>query len=315
MNLQKLDLNLLVALDALLTEQSVTRAAHRVFLSQPAMSGALTRLREHFQDDLVTRVGRSMVLTPFGAQLAPRVSGLLIGIGDVIGSRPFFDPAVADREFTIVASEYLLAVFLPRVTARVAADAPGVTLNIQLRAQDHEQRMLTGQVDAALTVSGLALPGHPTAPLFEDEYVCVAWKGNDRIGEQLTMEEFLACSHAVRLMSRDHTYTLEEGWLNAQGHRRKVALRVPTFDSLPRLILGTHFIAPMQRRLAEMSAELHPIRILPHPAGVPPLVAVLQWPSFRDEDPGNRWLRRLLRDTAREAYGPPPGASRDDAGG
>ncbi len=306
MNLQKLDLNLLVALNVLLTEQSVTRAAQRIFLSQPAMSGALTRLREHFQDELITRVGRSMVLTPFGAQLAPQVSELLARIGHVIGHRPFFDPMHSDREFVIVTSEYLLAVFMPHVTARLAAEAPGVTLNLQLRSQDHEQRMLTGQIDMALTISGLALPAHPTTPLFLDEYVCVAWQGNTRIGQQLTLEDFLASSHAVRLMPRDHSFTLEEVWLNAQGHRRKVALRVPTFDALPRLIVGTHLIAPMQRRLAEISAQSQPIRILPHPANIPPLVAVLQWPSFRENDPGNQWLRWLFQDTALKLFGPPP---------
>ncbi|MBL0419127.1 LysR family transcriptional regulator [Ramlibacter sp. AW1] len=309
MNLQKLDLNLLVALDALLTEQSVTRAANRIFLSQPAMSGSLMRLREHFQDELVVRVGRSMVLTPFGARLAPRVAQLLASIGEVIATRPGFDPATSDREFTVVASEYLLAVFLPLVTARVAATAPHVTLDIQLRAGDHEQRMQAGEVDAALTVSGLALPGHPVAPLFEDEYVCVAWQGNDRIGEALTMDDFLACGHAVRSMSLYHSYTLEERWLSRLGHRRQVALRAPTFDSLPRMIVGTELIASMQRRLAEMSAQVSPIRILAHPAQVPPLVALLQWPSFRDSDPGIQWLRQLVQDTAREAYGPPPSPS------
>lgn len=306
MNLQKLDLNLLVALNVLLTEQSVTRAANRIFLSQPAMSGALTRLREHFQDDLITRVGRSMVLTPFGAQLAPQVSELLARIGHVIGSRPYFDPQRSDREFMIVTSEYLLAVFMPHVTARLAAEAPGVMLNIQLRNHDHEQRMLTGQIDMALTISGLALPAHPTAPLFLDEYVCVAWQGNVRIADQLTLEDFLESSHAVRLMPRDHSFTLEEVWLNAQGHRRKVALRVPTFDALPRLIVGTQLIAPMQRRLAEISAQTQAIRILPHPANIPPLVAVVQWPSFREDDPGNQWLRWLIQDTARQVYGEPP---------
>ena len=313
MNLQKLDLNLLVALNVLLTEQSVTRAANRIFLSQPAMSGALTRLREHFQDDLITRVGRSMVLTPFGAKLAPQVAQLLANIGHVIGSRPFFDPLQSDREFTVVTSEYLLAVFMPQATARLAALAPGVTLNIQLRSRDHEQRMLTGQIDMALTIGGLALPSHPMAPLFEDEYVCVAWQGNTRIIDQLTLADFLDCGHAVRLMPRDHSYTLEETWLNAKGYRRKVTLRVPTFDALPRLIVGTQLIAPMQRRLAEMSAQSLPIRILPHPAPIPPLVAVLQWPSFREDDAGNQWLRWLFQDTALQLFGPPPALSHPPA--
>jgi LysR family transcriptional regulator, nod-box dependent transcriptional activator len=303
MHLHRLDLNLLVALDALLTEQSVTRAASRLFISQPAMSGALTRLREHFQDELVVRAGRSMVLTPFGASLAPRVTELLADINTVVRSRPGFDPATTDRIFTIVASEYLLSVFMPHVTTRILERAPGVLVNMQLRALDHEQRMASGQVDAMLTVGGLSLVNHPTAGLFRDEYVCVAWEGNTEIGDVLTMETFLACRHAVRAMARDSSHTLEEGWLNMQGHEREVALRVPSFEALPRVVIGTNLIAPMQRRLAELSAQHYPIRILEHPAKPPPLEALLQWPSFREDDAGNRWLRALIIETAREVFG------------
>lgn len=303
MNLHRLDLNLLVALDALLTEQSVTRAASRLFVSQPAMSGALTRLREHFQDELVVRAGRSMVLTPFGASLLPRVTELLAGIQSVVRSRPGFDPATTDRIFTVVASEYLLSVFMPHVTTRILERAPGVLVNIQLRALDHEQRMASGQVDVTLTVGGLTLVNHPTASLFSDEYVCVAWKGNTEVGKELTMESFLACRHAVRAMSRDTSHTLEEGWLDRQGYQRKVALRVPSFEALPRVVLGTNLIAPMQRRLAELAARQYPIRILEHPARPPSLEAVLQWPSFREEDAGNKWLRGLIIETAREIFG------------
>jgi LysR family nod box-dependent transcriptional activator len=302
MNLHRLDLNLLVALDALLAEQSVTRAASRLFVSQPAMSGALTRLREHFQDELVVRAGRAMVLTPFGASLAPRVAELLADIQTVARSRPGFDPATTDRIFTIVASEYLLSVFMPHVSARILERAPGVLVNMQLRALDHEQRMAAGQIDAMLTVGGLSLVNHPTATLFADEYVCIAWQGNTEVGEVLTMESFLACRHAVRAMTRDTSQTLEEGWLRMQGHQRKVALRVPSFEALPRVVLGTNLIAPMQRRLAEAAARHYPIRILEHPAKPPPLAAVLQWPSFREGDAGNKWLRELIIETARATF-------------
>ncbi|HEX5285694.1 MAG TPA: LysR family transcriptional regulator [Polaromonas sp.] len=156
MNLNRLDLNLLVALEALLTEQSVTRAANRIFVSQPAMSGALTRLREHFQDELIVRVGRTMVLTPFGANLTPRVSELLVNMNSVVRSRPGFDPATTDRSFTIIASEYLVSVFMPLVTRKVLQLAPGATVNMPLRMPDFEQRMASGHVDAALTVNGLS---------------------------------------------------------------------------------------------------------------------------------------------------------------
>jgi DNA-binding transcriptional LysR family regulator len=299
MNLRRLDLNLLVALDALLSERSVTRAAERLHVSQPAMSGALMRLREYFQDDLIVRAGRSMVLTSFGASLAPRVADLLEQVHNLARSRPGFDPATTDRNFTIVVSEYLLSVFMPHVTSRILQEAPGATVTMQLRAVDHEQHMGSGQVDAALTVGGLSLVNHPTAALFFDEYVCVVWNGNTDIGQTLTLETFLASPHAVRAMTRHNVHTLEEAWLHRHGHQRKVAMRVPSFEALPRFILGTKLIAPMQRRLAEEAARHYPIRIFEHPAKPPPLEAVLQWPVFREDDAGNRWLRELIMDTAR----------------
>lgn len=306
MNLHRLDLNLLVALDALLTEQSVTRAAHRIFVGQPAMSGSLTRLREHFQDELIVRVGRTMVLTPFGASLAPRVSEALANLQAIVRSRPGFDPATTDRIFTIVASEYLVSVFMPLVTRKVLAQAPGVVVNMPLRMIDFEQRMAAGQIDAALTVGGLSLTDHPTASLFEDEYVCIVWDENRKVGNELTREEFLAQRQAVRAMARDDIRTVEQSWLNMLGWQREVALRVPSFETLPSVVVGTDLIAPMQRRLAEIAQRTHPIRIVAHPAKVPPLIAVLQWPSFREEESGNRWIRELIMQTALETFGPPP---------
>lgn len=306
MNLNRLDLNLLVALDALLSEQSVTRAANRSFVSQPAMSGALTRLREHFQDELVVRVGRSMVLTPFGASLAPRVSELLANLNTLVRSRPGFDPQTTDRIFTVVASEYLLSVFMPLVTRKVLSLAPGVVINIPLRNLDFEQRLAAGQIDMALTIGGLALADHPTTTLFQDDYVCIVWEGNTRVGDHLTRDTFLAQRQAVRAMARDNTFTVEESWVNSLGWQRQVALRVPTFEALPGVIVGTDLLAPMQRRMAEIAQRSYPIRILPHPASVPPLLAVLQWPTFRGDDSGNRWLRELIVNTAHEAFGPIP---------
>src|SRR5205809_1062120 len=109
MHLQRLDLNLLVALEALLSTQSVTRAAEKLSLSQPAMSGALLRLRDHFGDPLIQRSGRNMVLTPFGADLAGRVGPLLEGFTGLVQMRPGFEAASSDRNFTIVASDYALS--------------------------------------------------------------------------------------------------------------------------------------------------------------------------------------------------------------
>jgi len=303
-HLDRLDLNLLVALDALLTEQSVTRAAGRLALSQPAMSGALTRLREHFEDELITRVGRSMVLTPFGASLAPRVRALLADISMVANARAAFDPDTADRQFILVASDYALSLMLPLVVPRIAAAAPNVTLHAEVRGPDHEERFARGMVDMVIVPQSMELPQHPTLPLFTDEYVCIAWKGNREIGDALTLEAYLRLGHAIRINRASATPMLDELGINELGYRRKVVLSVPSFELLPRAIAGTSLIASVQRRLAEQFASIYPITIHAHPVDIRPLQLSMQWPAFRDDDPGNRWLRELFVATANEELRP-----------
>jgi DNA-binding transcriptional LysR family regulator len=304
-HLNRLDLNLLVALDALLGEQSVTKAANRLSLSQPAMSGALTRLREHFKDELITRVGRTMVLTPFGASIAPRVGELLGTIARVTSARPGFDPPTTDRNFTLATSDYGLAVFLPLVIPRIIALAPHVTINTQLISLDQEERLAAGLIDIVIVPRGMGNTEHPSTALFQDEYVCIVWEGNTSIGAELTLDKFLRAQHVVRTIPRAKFVTLEEMQLNKLGYERHVTLRVPSFEMLPRAIVGTPLIASMQRRLAEQSARQHPIRIVPHPVRVEPLTMIAQWPQFRDDDPGSLWLRKLIVETAMAEFGPP----------
>jgi LysR family transcriptional regulator, nod-box dependent transcriptional activator len=299
-HLDRLDLNLLVALDALLAEQSVTRAAGRLSLSQPAMSGALTRLREHFEDELITRVGRSMVLTPFGAGLAPRVRDLLSEISMVANARAAFNPASAERQFTLVASDYALSLMLPLIVPRLAAAAPNITLHAEVRGPDHEERFARGLVDLVIVPQSMALQHHPTLPLFTDEYVCIAWKGNREIAEELTLETYLRLGHAIRVNRASGAPMLDELAINELGYRRKVVLSVSSFELLPLAIAGTPLIASLQRRLAEQFARIHPITIHPHPVDIRPLELSLQWPAFRDDDPGGRWLRQLFVTTADE---------------
>lgn len=300
MHLNRLDLNLLVALNALLTEQNVTRAAEQLSISQPAMSGSLTRLREHFQDELIRRVGRTMVLTPFGAHMAPRVRELLALASSVANTRPGFDPKTTDRNFTLVTSDYALAVFLPLLLPRIAAAAPRVALNAELRAPDQEARMASGMIDAVLQPRAMLSLDHPSLPLFEDEYVCIAWQGNTEIGEQFTLADFLRVGHIVRAIAMPNAITLVEARLIELGLRRNVVARVPSFEVLPRVIVGTQLVASVQGRLARLAATQYPIRILQHPVDIPPVEMTLQWPEFRNLDPGSVWLRDMMIAAARE---------------
>jgi LysR family transcriptional regulator, nod-box dependent transcriptional activator len=296
MHLNKLDLNLVVALDHLLAERSVTRAAERLSVSQPAMSGALTRLREYFDDALLHRAGREMALTPFAASMAPRVRELVLQMSELVRSRPHFDAATSDRVFTVVASDYAHSVLLPLVAQRVTLLAPRVTLQNEGRAVDHEARFARGLIDAFVVPRTMMLPNHPTMALFDDEYVLVACAANGAIGERLTPEQYMGLRHAVRKTAGEGGgFTREELRLMEMGLRRDVALTVPTFELLAKVVVGTPLVAGMQRRLAEEAARYLPIRILPHPFDIPPLELVLQWPVAREGDLGLAWLKDVFR--------------------
>ncbi len=302
MNLNRLDLNLLVALDHLLAERSVTRAAVLLSISQPAMSGALTRLREHFDDALLHRAGREMALTPFAASLAPRVRALLHEVGELVRCRPHFDPATSDRTFTVVGSDYAHSVLLPMVAQTVTRLAPRVTLLNQGRSADHESRFTRGMIDAFVVPRTMMLPNHPTMALFDDHYVLVACAGNRAIGEHVTLEQYMGMRHAIRKTATDTGgLTREELRLMELGMRRDVALTVPTFEMLAKVVVGTTLIAGMQRRLADIAARSCPIRIVPHPVDIPPLELILQWPAARQDDAGLAWLKEVFRAAAADS--------------
>ncbi|MDD0812844.1 LysR family transcriptional regulator [Curvibacter sp. RS43] len=296
MHLNRLDLNLVVALDHLLAERSVTRAAVLMSISQPAMSGALTRLREHFDDALLHRAGRDMALTPFAASLAPRVHDLVVQMGELVRSRPHFDPATSDRAFTVVGSDYAHSVLLPLVAQQVTKLAPRVTLHHEGRSNDHEARFVRGLIDAFVVPRTMMLPNHPAMDLFNDHYVLVACASNTAINEQVSLQQYIGMRHAIRKTAGDSGgVTREELRLMELGLERDIALTVPTFELLAKVVVGTPLVAGMQRRLAEVAALSLPIKILPHPVDISPLELVLQWPAARENDAGLTWLKDVFR--------------------
>lgn len=149
----------------------------------------------------------------------------------------------------------------------------------------------------------LLSPGHPHTLLFRDEYVVVVWRDNTEVGRRISRDQFLRMGHAVRSIYPGRTSRVgDELRIQELGFRRNVVLRVPTFDMLPRVIVGTRLVATMQRRLAQVAARLLPIRILKHPLDMRPLELMMQWPSHREDDSGGRWLRQRLLDVAHENF-------------
>src|SRR4051812_37211025 len=168
MRYQRIDLNLLIALDALLAERNVTRASERMHMTQSAMSGVLSRLREYFDDPLLVAVGRTMRLSPRAESLVQPVRDILLKVDSTLGVRPEFEPATAKRHFTIIASDYVSNVLLGEVLRRIAVAAPGLGFDIQPTSSGMEQDLDQGRVDFLVTPAHLTLSEHPQAVLFDD---------------------------------------------------------------------------------------------------------------------------------------------------
>jgi DNA-binding transcriptional LysR family regulator len=296
MHLDGLDLNLLVVLDALFSEKSVTRTGERIHLSQSATSGALSRLREYFKDDLLVPVGRHMVLTPLAEELARPLRDLLQQAETVIRRKPVFLPESSERRFRIVMSDYVAIVIMARALPEIQRQAPGITLQIlPLRTGALEH----GDVDLVILPEQILARDHPSELLFEDEFVCIACAKNKLIKRSLSVRDYLRLSHVVvRFGEQQEVPSLEETYMGRLAQERRIEVVATGFTLLPQLILGTTRIATVQRRLAEFYASQMPLKIVKPPKQLPKLQEVMQWHAFRNSDPGLVWLRKTLKSFA-----------------
>ena len=293
MHLDGLDLNLLVVLDALFSEKSVTRTGERIHLSQSATSGALSRLREYFKDDLLVPVGRNMVLTPLAEELVRPLRDLLQQAEVVIRRKPAFLPESSERRFRIVMSDYVAIVIMARALPEIQRQAPGITLQIlPLRTGALEH----GDVDLVILPEQILAKDHPSELLFEDEFVCIACAKNKLIKQSLSVRDYLHLSHVVvRFGEQQEVPSLEETYMGRLAQGRRIEVVATGFTLLPQLILGTTRIATIQRRLAEFYASQMPLKIVKLPKQLPKLQEVMQWHAFRNSDPGLLWLRKTLK--------------------
>ena len=290
MRFKKLDLNLLVALDALLQERNISRAAERVNLSQPAMSNALGRLREYFGDELLIPVGRQMMLTPRAESLQQPVREILLRVDSDVVAPAVFDPATSIRSFSMLVSDFTTTVFMPPLLRALYAAAPNVQIHLEPQARMPHELLEEGEADFLIIPMQYVSSLHPCVPLFEDDYVVVSWEDHPTIRDSLSREQYLQAGHVVS----NRNLPVLEGWfLEREGIARKIEVTASTMAALPSLVVGTARLATVHRRIA-MHAQQHlPIRIWPSPMKIPKLVQMLQWNKVREADPGLRWIRDL----------------------
>jgi LysR family transcriptional activator of mexEF-oprN operon len=300
--------NQLVALAALLEEGSVTEAAKRVGVTQSAMSGTLSQLRDLLGDPLLVRVGRSMQPTPRAVALREPLQRALAALAEVLETPRTFDPATSEERFAIALDDRADIVVVPELLRRIRADAPGVQVQVHAWGRhDAPPGLATGELDIAVGVfrplhrhrrngaaTEAAEAGHMIAPLFEVALVTIARRDHPRVGKKLDLDTFC---------SLDHILVTEEPWatglidtlLAKQRRTRNIAVRVPRHISVGWIVSRTDLVATLDDRIAQLQAVAHGLRVLDPPLSVKPAPLSMIWHERTDRDPARQWLREQLR--------------------
>lgn len=296
-DIRHLDFNLLKTLDALLDERSVTRAAERLSLTQPAVSGMLTRLRESFDDPLFVRAQRGMVPTLRAEQLAAPVKQLLGDIEHLL--RPHaFDPATAEMTISIASTDYALRAVLVPFLSVLRAQAPNIRVAVQpVDTQQLPGQLERGDIDLALVTPDSTAPGLHAAVLFEERYVCVMRADHpDAKATTLALECFCALDHVLVSPDGGGFHGVTDEALARIGKSRRVTVSVTSFLVLPEILRTSDLIAVVPRRLV---AHADGLVSREPPLDIPGFSKTVAWHERTHHDPGHTWLRSLLVDTFR----------------
>ncbi len=296
--LSRLDLNLLVALDALLTERSVTRAAEQLHLSQPALSASLARLRTHFNDQILARRGNTYELTPLAIRLTEHTTTALDAARRVFESQATWTPNESAREFSIYGSDYGFATIGTAVSRLAARRAPGVRFRFSL----HTPAIVDDAPNRLRAMDGMIIPhGHltdlPFLDLWRDDWVVIASDTNSRVGgsDTLTMGHLAEAPWAFTYQTRT-AYTNAARQLQQLGVEPRVDVIVESFLALPHFIVGTDRFGLLQKGLASVAERVPGVRVFEPPFAATPVVDALWWHPVHTRDPEHTWMRSLFEE-------------------
>lgn len=297
--LSRLDLNLLVSLDALLTERSVTRAAERLHLSQPALSASLARLRTHFGDQILARRGNTYELTPFALRLADHTTTALDAARRVFESQATWSPEESTREFAIFGSDYAFATIGTAVTRLAAERGAAVRFRFMLHTptvvEDAANRLRSA--DAMVMPHGF-LADLPYVDLWQDDWVAIVDDANSAVGDELTMRDLGDLPFVMTYASRS-AFTSVSRQIQQLGAEPRIEAVVESFLALPLFISGTDRVGLIQRALVPLACRLDGIRVVRLPFPATPLVNALWWHPVHSRDPEHAWMRELFAEAGR----------------
>ena len=300
-NLSRLDLNLLVAFDALLTEGSVTRAAERVGVGQPSMSHALGRLRRLLKDELFVRAPDGVRPTPRALAFADPIRVALSAIQGTLLQERGFDPAEAERTFLLGMPDSIEVILLPQLMAYLEAEAP----KIRVRVRSIDRFDVLEQLDRDrlhLGVAGLLTEGtvhHNRRRLYVTNYLCLYDPARLPLTPPLTLEDYLAVPHVLG-SPRGDAHGVVDDALAPLGLRRTIAVATPHFAAVPFALKGARLLSTVPQRPARLFAERFGLATSPVPVALPDSDVSMLWHASYDHDPAHRWLRETVARLAAE---------------
>ena len=297
MNLRSVNLNLLTIFDAIMAENNLTRAADKIGMSQPAISLALSQLRQIFGDKLFLRTARGVKPTSKALELSgPIHQALNMIVGALEPSRQF-DCSTSQRHFNLVLTELGEATMLPSLMKWLKLQSASVTINtLPSPRPDIERELHFGKVDLYLWPKPIIKDGVITQQLDSENHCCLVRKGHPLANKKLTLKQYAKLDQIMYSMPSDYGPGVITPRLNAKKLERNSHLYVHSYFSVPGVLAKTDYIATVPTRLGRYFCEIYPLQLLDCPIADTYYPIYAMWPSSMNDDPGNKWLRQLLLD-------------------
>lgn len=314
MHLNRVDMNLLVYLDVLLKERSVTKAAHQLGISQPAMSNGLRRLRDLFEDPLLIRTSEGMTPTERARELEPMLRMSLQSLEKVVTPRHHFDAAESTRVFRIMASDYAESTLLPPLLKRLTAEAPHVALDIMTPSDVNFSDVEQGRVDMVINRFDTLPQSFHQMTVWSDNFCCMLSKDNP-ILDNFSLTNYLKARHiwvsktgygvGVGVNPDDvQRLGFVDEVLNQLGKKRHIAVYTRHYGAAMLLAEENNLVVTIPARAAHLQARNERLAIKAPPFEIPSLLLKMVWSPLLHHDPAHRWLRRLIIDVAEEIPAP-----------
>lgn len=294
MNITDLNIKFLLAFEAMMTHRNVTAAAESIGLTQPALSVCLKKLRELLNDPLFVRTSHGMEPTVLAQELKEPILGALNLLRRTMTHTQDFDPGTSTRTFHMIMTDIGARVFLPPLLTELSRIAPQVNLNtVQLPVKEIRDCLESGEMDLALGfIHGLFADSYQQQ-LFRRSYVCLVRRDHPKIGDSITLQDYLAMPHAV-VSAPGSGHEIIENTLTKKGLQRRVALRLSHFLAIPLIVASTDLIVTVPTMLAESYSQAHNIKMIEPPISFPEYTISQYWHGRYHNDPGHRWLRELI---------------------